>query len=58
MDYSGKKEMTEQLRAQANKLRQWMMEHTSPDTGADEFCEVAGRYAILCTRIYLVEKQW
>lgn len=58
MDYSGKKKIVSRLREEADELRQWMYSHTSPDTDAAEFCRVANDYAILCTRIYIIEKQW
>lgn len=58
MNYSGKKKIVSRLRKEADELRQWMYSHTSPDTRSAEFCRVANDYAILCTRIYIIEKQW
>lgn len=58
MDLLGKKKLLERLRDEAEDLRQWMYQHTSPDTRAAEFETVANRYAIICTRIYIIEKQW
>lgn len=58
MFYTGKDKLIRRLREEADELRQWMHSHTSPDTGAAEFCRVANDYAIICTRIYIIEKQW
>lgn len=58
MDFSGKQEEISRLKEQARELMEWMMNHTSPDTSAEEFCEVAGRWAYVCTRMYQVEKNW
>lgn len=58
MDIRGKNKLLEALRGEAAELRQWMGDHTSPSTPASEFCEVANQYAIICTRIYIIEKQW
>lgn len=58
MDLLGKNRLLERLRDEAEDLRQWMYSHTSPDTRAAEFETVANRYAIICTRIYIIEKQW
>ena len=54
----GKNKVLEDLREKADALREWMLRHTSPDTTADEFCQVANDYAIIVTRIYTIEKQW
>lgn len=58
MDYTGKDKLIRRLREEADKLRQWMYSHTSPDTSVADFCRVANQYAILCTRIHIIEKQW
>ena len=58
MDISGKRKLLESLREKADKLREWMYEHASTETRAAEFEVVANQYAIICTRIYTVEKQW
>ena len=58
MSWSGKNRIIQKLRNEAGELRRWMSEHTSPSTPASEFCEVANRYAIICTKIYIIEKQW
>lgn len=58
MDILGKNKLLQSLRDRAEELRQWMYEHTSPDTPAKEFVEVANQYAIIQTRIYIIEKQW
>lgn len=58
MDLRGKKNLVERLRSEADDIRQWMYSHTSPDTSAAEFERMANRYAILCTRAYIIEKQW
>ena len=58
MDLLGKKKLIEKLREQAGILREWMDAHSSPDTSAEEFCKVANDYAIVCTKIYVIEKQW
>jgi hypothetical protein len=55
---SGVKKITDQLRKEADKLRQWMYEHSSPSTSAQVFCEVANQYANLCAKIYIIEKHW
>ena len=57
-DLLGKKKLLARLREQAGELRAWMFDNTSPDVSADEFCKVANAYAILCTRIAVIEKQW
>lgn len=57
-DLLGKKKLLAKLRAEADELRSWMLDNTSPDVSADEFCKVANAYAILCTRIAVIEKQW
>jgi hypothetical protein len=54
----GKNQILESLRKKASEIREWLMEHTSTDTSAEEFSKVANDYAIICTRIYVVEKQW
>lgn len=54
----GKNQILEGLRKKASEIREWLMENTSPDTSADEFSKVANDYAIICTKIYVVEKQW
>jgi hypothetical protein len=54
----GKNQILESLRKKASEIREWLMEHTSPDTSAEEFSKVANDYSIICTRIYVVEKQW
>jgi hypothetical protein len=46
----------EAYREEASELRDWMFTHSSPSTSAEEFCEVATRYAALCTKIYMLEK--
>lgn len=46
----------EAYREEADTLRQWMLCNLTPSTPASEFCEVANRYAIVATRIYMVEK--
>lgn len=48
----------EKLRCEAEILRAWMYSHTSPDCPIAEFESVANRYAIICTRMYIIEKQW
>ena len=53
-----KKKLVEKLREEAGELRGWMSDHSSPDTPASEFCEIANRYAIICTKIYIIDKQW
>lgn len=58
MSWSGKNRIIQKLRNEAGELRKWMSEHTSPSTPASEFCEVANKYAIICTKIYVIEKQW
>jgi hypothetical protein len=55
---SGVKKITDQLRKEADELRQWMYEHSSPSTSARVFCEVANQYANLCAKIYIIEKHW
>lgn len=57
-DLLGKKKLLSKLREEADELRAWMLEHTSPDVSAEEFEKVSNRYAILCTRISTIEKQW
>lgn len=58
MSWSGKNRVIQKLREEAGELREWMSGHASPDTPASEFFEVANRYAIICTKIYIIEKQW
>lgn len=58
MKISGKTVFLEKLRTEAAEIRQWMHDNTSPDTPIAEFERMANRYAILCTRIYIIEKQW
>lgn len=58
MDLLGKKKLVDKLREEADELRAWMHDHTSPETRASEFAEYANRYAIVCTKIYIIEKQW
>lgn len=58
MDTLGKRKLIQQLKDEAEELRQWLYSHTSPDTPIKEFDAVANRYAIVCTRIYIVDKQW
>ena len=58
MKLSGKQQLINTLRAEADELRAWMSEHSTPSTPIAEFDRVANRYAILCTRIYIIEKQW
>ena len=58
MDLLGKKRLLDNLRKKADQMREWMSEHTSPDVPASEFVKVANMYAIICTRIYIIEKQW
>lgn len=57
-DLLGKKKLLAKLREQADELRSWMLDNTSPDVSAEEFEKVANKYAILCTRIAVIEKQW
>ena len=47
----GKNQILESLRKKASEIREWLMEHSSPDTSAEEFCKVANDYAIICTKI-------
>lgn len=58
MDITGKDKLLQNLRERAEELHEWMYEHTSPETPASEFDKVANEYAILCMRIYIIEKQW
>ena len=58
MSWSGKNRVIQKLRDEAGELRKWMSEHASPSTPASEFCDIANRYAIICTKIYVIEKQW
>ena len=58
MDLLGKKRLLQKLRDEAMEIREWMYSHTSPDTSAAEFETYSNRYAIICTRIYIIEKQW
>lgn len=58
MDLLGKKKLVQRLREEADELRTWMYEHSSPETSASEFDKYANRYAIVCTKIYIIEKQW
>ena len=58
MDLLGKKKLVQRLRDEADEIRTWMHEHTSPETRASEFAVYANKYAIICTRIYIIEKQW
>lgn len=55
---SGKQSIIQKLRGEADELREWLFSHTSPDTRASEFDKYANRYAIVCTKIYIIEKQW
>ena len=54
----GKTRILETLRTEAEELRDWMYNHTSPETSAAEFEEVARKYAVICTRIHIIDKQW
>lgn len=58
MDFSGKEKLLQNLRNKAEELHEWMYENTSPETPVSEFEKMANQYAILCTRIYIIEKQW
>lgn len=58
MDLLGKKRLLEKLRKEAEEMLEWMYENTSPDVSVLEFEKVANKYAILCTKIYIIEKQW
>lgn len=58
MKLSGKTNILERLRNEADEIRQWIYENSSPDTPDAEFYRMANRYAILCTRIYIIDKQW
>lgn len=58
MDILGKNKLLQKLRDRAEELRKWMYEHTSPDTPGKEFEDVARQYAIIQTRMYIIEKQW
>ena len=58
MDLLGKKRLLEKLRKEAEEMLEWMYENTSPDVSVSEFEKVANKYAILCTKIYIIEKQW
>lgn len=58
MDLLGKKRLLEKLRNEAEEMLEWMYDNTSPDVPASEFEKVANKYAILCTKIYIIEKQW
>lgn len=56
--YSGKHKLIEQLKDEAAELRQWMYDHSTPSTPASEFEVVANKYAIIQTRLYVIEKHW
>ena len=58
MDLLGKKRLLANLRKEAEEMLEWMYENTSPDVPVSEFEKVANKYAILCTKIYTIEKQW
>ena len=58
MDLLGKKKLLERLRERADELRQWMHDNASPETPLTEFDKAANEYAIICTKIYIIEKQW
>ena len=58
MNITGKEKLLQNLRERAEELHEWMYEHTSPETPASEFDKVANEYAILCMRIYIIDKQW
>lgn len=56
MDYSGKQKLLSELQIRAIELRTWLIENSSPDVKIKEWCDVANQYAILCTRMYIIEK--
>lgn len=58
MDLLGKDKLLQSLRNKAEELHDWMYTHTSPDTPVSEFLKIANQYAIIRTRIYIIEKQW
>ena len=58
MDLLGKKRLLANLRKEVEEMLEWMYENTSPDVPVSEFVKVANKYAILCTKIYIIEKQW
>lgn len=58
MDLLGKNRLIQKLRDEAENLREWMYSHSGPEISASIFCDVANKYAIICTRIYIIEKQW
>lgn len=58
MNLLGKKKLLAELREEAGELRDWMYNHTSPDTSVHEFEKYANKYTIICTKISVIEKQW
>ena len=58
MKLSGKQAIIKSLREEADNLREWMLEHCGTETSAAEFEKVANRYAIICTKVSVIEKQW
>lgn len=53
---TGKEILLKELIEKAKDLREWMLEHSTPDTRAKEYCEVANEYAIIRCKIHLIEK--
>lgn len=58
MGLLGKNRLVQKLRSEADELRKWMFSNSGPSVPVAEFADVANRYAIICTRIYIIEKQW
>lgn len=53
---TGKEIVLKELVEKAHALREWLLENSSPDTRAKEYCEVANEYAIIRCKIHLIEK--